>query len=400
MVNLKKLRFNLGHKLCVISSSLCLIRNLPNLQVLCVALVLPVKTSNHLQSTIEHYLRKKEEAIEHYLESVDWTNVILHQLQFVEIFGEVGSRSVLHLIKLLAASSPSLRDMTLVCRKREHSFEELFMMKQELLRVPRISPQAQIVWRNSLGSEMSIFDPLTQQPVPLQASNRTGLEDPVLSTDSIDDSKLGGDNSSPINLEDVDWISLGLEQLAVDDDALGALIREHKIVAHHETQNMTNFQKVIRSLLELLSIPERKSTVYEDLKQLCHPDIVRPHSVTTTAHQDLIRIGVSSRSNAITISEMGKKFAEAAGDNRNALLSDASLNDVPDEEIYNHLEGVCGLGAYNAYTIMIFGLEKMLDHWPNEAEFMLIISSMSSFDVALRPMRLLLHQSLGCPSGV
>ncbi|XP_017226024.1 F-box/FBD/LRR-repeat protein At1g13570-like [Daucus carota subsp. sativus] len=147
MVNLKKLRFNLGHKLCVISSSLCLIRNLPNLQVLCVALVLPVKTSNHPQSTIEHYLRKKEEAIEHYLESVDWTNVILHQLQFVEIFGEVGSRSVLHLIKLLAASSPSLRDMTLVCRKREHSFEELFMMKQELLRVPRISPQAQIVWR-------------------------------------------------------------------------------------------------------------------------------------------------------------------------------------------------------------------------------------------------------------
>lgn len=191
----------------------------------------------------------------------------------------------------------------------------------------------------------------------------------VLGADSVVDSQLGNDNSPDINLESLDWISLGTEHLFANDDALGAIITKHQIFPLCDTEKMTNFQRVTRQLMELISVPEKKGTIYIALENLCHPDVVRPHSVRTISDQQLIDIGVESKSKTMILLDLSKKYGEAGDDETPMLLSDDMLTDLSDYEIFYRLQGVRGLEAYMAFTIMVFGLEKMLNSWPNEREF-------------------------------
>lgn len=130
---------------------------------------------------------------------------------------------------------------------------------------------------------------------------------------------------------------------------------------------MTNFQRITRQLMELISVPQKKATIYLVLENLCHPDVVRPHSVRTISEQKLIDIGVASKSKAMILLDLSKKYAEA-GDDKMSLLSDDMLNSLSDYEIFNRLQEVRWLEAYVAFTIMLFGLERMLNFWPNERE--------------------------------
>lgn len=222
----------------------------------------------------------------------------------------------------------------------------------------------------SLSLEISIPNPMTPKP-SLQAGNDTQFEDHILGADSNDDSQLGNDNSPDINLEGIDWISLGSEHLFANDDALGAVITKHQILPLCDTEKMTNFQRVTRQLMELISVPQKKATIYEALENLCHPDVVRPHSVRTISDQQLVDIGVASTSQTMILLDLSKKYAEAGEDEMPILLSDDMLTDLSDYEIFYRLREIKGLGAYMEFTIMVFGLEKMLNSWPNEREFRL-----------------------------
>ncbi|XP_074382472.1 F-box protein At5g03100-like isoform X2 [Apium graveolens] len=137
MVNLKKLRlYRLGYNTRQISTCLSLIRNLPNLEDLFIGLELEGrKSSNPAGSTVERHL-----------ESLDWKDVLLDRLEVVKINGVDGSRAELHLIKLILASSPLLRVISLACSKTVRDPEEKLRIEQELLLLPRKSMASQIVW--------------------------------------------------------------------------------------------------------------------------------------------------------------------------------------------------------------------------------------------------------------
>ncbi|KAL8157784.1 hypothetical protein AgCh_002477 [Apium graveolens] len=50
------------------------------------------------------------------------------------------------------------------------------------------------------------------------------------------------------------------------------------------------------------------------------------------------------------------------------LLSDDKLNDLSDDEIFSRLQRIKGLDTYMAFTIMVFGQERLLNYWPEERE--------------------------------
>ncbi|WOH08811.1 hypothetical protein DCAR_0728259 [Daucus carota subsp. sativus] len=136
MVNLKTLDFCvLSFILLRISNCLCLIRNLPNLQKLRVTLT----RSNSVDS-----------AIESYLEALDWEDVVLSKLQIVQIHGVIGVRSELQFSKILLASSPSLKEISVFCNREITSFNEKMRIKQEFLQLPKKSQQAQLLWHDWL----------------------------------------------------------------------------------------------------------------------------------------------------------------------------------------------------------------------------------------------------------
>ncbi|KAL8122055.1 F-box/FBD/LRR-repeat protein At1g13570-like [Apium graveolens] len=136
LVNLKRLHlYRLRYNWCQISNSLCLIRNLPNLQQLQVTLNFQVRSSDPENPTIERHL-----------ESLDWNDVVLDQLLTVEISDVVGFRSVHHLTRILLASSPSLREMTLFCSATVSDPDEKLRIKRDLLQLPRKSSEAQLHW--------------------------------------------------------------------------------------------------------------------------------------------------------------------------------------------------------------------------------------------------------------
>ncbi|KAL1808650.1 hypothetical protein ACET3Z_025640 [Daucus carota] len=140
MVNLKTLDFCvLSFILLRISNCLCLIRNLPNLQKLRVTLDFKETRSNSVDS-----------AIESYLEALDWEDVVLSKLQIVQIHGVIGVRSELQFSKILLASSPSLKEISVFCSRAITSFNEKMRIKQEFLQLPKKSQQAQLLWHDWL----------------------------------------------------------------------------------------------------------------------------------------------------------------------------------------------------------------------------------------------------------
>ncbi|KAL8157785.1 hypothetical protein AgCh_002478 [Apium graveolens] len=108
---------------------------------------------------------------------------------------------------------------------------------------------------------------------------KNGDEVPLPPTDSNVDSQLGNDNSPVIDFEGTCWISLDSQWLFTSDDALGTLITKHPIFPLCDIKNMTNFQRINRQLMELISIPDKKATLYLELETLCQPDVVRPRSL-------------------------------------------------------------------------------------------------------------------------
>ncbi|KAL8105442.1 hypothetical protein AgCh_029302 [Apium graveolens] len=99
--------------------------------------------------------------------------------------------------------------------------------------------------------------------------------------------------------------------------------------------------------------PRKKAILYQALETLCQPDVVRPR----ITEQQLIDIGVTSKSKAMILLDLSKKYAKAGDDKMPILLSDDMLNDLSDHEIFSRLQGIRGLDAYMAFTIMVFGQE-------------------------------------------
>ncbi|KAL8106074.1 F-box/FBD/LRR-repeat protein At1g13570-like isoform X1 [Apium graveolens] len=124
-------------ELCPISKVVYLIRSFPNLQDLC--LVLALDQVKSLSST--------ELETEDYLGSLDWKDMFLDQLQTVKIQGFVDSRYALYFIKQLLASCPSLKVISVFCSIKSSDPKENLRIKQELQQFPRLSLDAEIIWR-------------------------------------------------------------------------------------------------------------------------------------------------------------------------------------------------------------------------------------------------------------
>ena len=91
-----------------------------------------------------------DSAIESYLEALDWEDVVLSKLQIVQIHGVIGVRSELQFSKILLASSPSLKEISVFCNREITSFNEKMRIKQEFLQLPKKSQQAQLLWHDRL----------------------------------------------------------------------------------------------------------------------------------------------------------------------------------------------------------------------------------------------------------
>ncbi|KAK1374535.1 hypothetical protein POM88_030728 [Heracleum sosnowskyi] len=115
---------NLVRSQCV----LCLIKISPNLQYLDIQLESKVNSSDDVDLMVL------------------WADIILDQLKTVEIKGIVGSRAEFQFIKLLLASTPSLRRIKLEKDKTISDPKEELKISRELLQFPRASTAAQITW--------------------------------------------------------------------------------------------------------------------------------------------------------------------------------------------------------------------------------------------------------------
>lgn len=123
------------YDLVQIQNVLCLIRSSPNLRKIYIRMVPEGKGRDGMDLTVS--------LVEQYLELPNFNDMILGQLETVEIWGLVGSKAELHFIKLLLATSPSLRWMKL---EYDTDPEEESRISRELLRFPRASSAAQIIW--------------------------------------------------------------------------------------------------------------------------------------------------------------------------------------------------------------------------------------------------------------
>ncbi|KAK1367634.1 hypothetical protein POM88_033726 [Heracleum sosnowskyi] len=118
------------HNLCQLFNSLYLIRCLPNLQI--------------LQIILEPGAKSLNRTVEQFLEFLDWNGLLLNQLHTVAIEGVVGETTVLHFIKFLLATSPSLRVMTLGCNIKVNAHDEIQKIAKELVQYPKKSSVAKI----------------------------------------------------------------------------------------------------------------------------------------------------------------------------------------------------------------------------------------------------------------
>ncbi|KAL8112098.1 hypothetical protein AgCh_019705 [Apium graveolens] len=129
--------YDLECDLLQIQNVLCLIRISPKLRYLYV----------HLNSgNYTNVAPSMELKVLQFLQSTHLIDFIPNQLETVEIDGMVGSVE-LEFIKLLLASSPSLRCMNLLNPSID-DFEQAFRISRELMRFPRASAAAQIIWLN------------------------------------------------------------------------------------------------------------------------------------------------------------------------------------------------------------------------------------------------------------
>ncbi|WOG94409.1 hypothetical protein DCAR_0313704 [Daucus carota subsp. sativus] len=112
---------------------ICLIRSSPNLQNLRIRLVTAMESL-----TVR--------GVGEYLQLPDLVDLILDKLETVDILGTVGSRSELHFIKLLLASSPSLIWMKISKSDTIGDPREELRILGEVTQLPRASTIAKIVW--------------------------------------------------------------------------------------------------------------------------------------------------------------------------------------------------------------------------------------------------------------
>ncbi|XP_017253781.1 F-box/LRR-repeat protein At3g26922 isoform X2 [Daucus carota subsp. sativus] len=124
------------HNFCQILNLVYIIRSCPNLEDICIMLALErVKSSTPEESTIDNYFA-----------SLDSKDMCLDQLQTVKIKGIQYSRFVQNFIKLLLASSPSLKVISLSCNTKITSLEDKLKIKRDLRKIHRLSLDAQVIW--------------------------------------------------------------------------------------------------------------------------------------------------------------------------------------------------------------------------------------------------------------
>ncbi|KAJ9558741.1 hypothetical protein OSB04_013355 [Centaurea solstitialis] len=136
--SLKKLEllyFQLGD-LDQLHGALCLLRNSPNLERLCVKLT-------HMKRRVTHY--DVEQASNH-LEAPGCLDQTLKELQNAEISLE-GSKADLLFIKLLLAHSPSLKKL-IIKPTGPYDAQKRFNITKDIMRFPRASPNAETIYLN------------------------------------------------------------------------------------------------------------------------------------------------------------------------------------------------------------------------------------------------------------
>ncbi|KAL1825506.1 hypothetical protein ACET3Z_012284 [Daucus carota] len=84
--------------------------------------------------------------VEQYMLSPNFVNTILDQLETVYLQEVNGSRCELHFIKLLLASSPSLRWIKISRTFNIHNLKEELRILLEVARFPRASTTAELIW--------------------------------------------------------------------------------------------------------------------------------------------------------------------------------------------------------------------------------------------------------------
>lgn len=119
-----------------IQYAFCLLRSSPKLKSLYIVPEHKVKTTDGTQPS----------AVERYLQSPNLVMTTLDQLETVYIPEMVGSRSELHFIKFLLASSPSLVWMKLSKSVTIIDPKEELRILGSVTRLPRVSTTAQIIW--------------------------------------------------------------------------------------------------------------------------------------------------------------------------------------------------------------------------------------------------------------
>nr|XP_017215259.1 PREDICTED: uncharacterized protein LOC108193206 [Daucus carota subsp. sativus] len=120
-----------SYNLCQISNAIYLIRCFPSLRRF-LAILVDDKRANPPDLASN-------------LDSVDLKDTSLCQLHTVDVLGVTASNYVFHLVKLLLASAPSLKVMSLHCSGEVTDPGERLKIKQELQRFPKCSSGAQIL---------------------------------------------------------------------------------------------------------------------------------------------------------------------------------------------------------------------------------------------------------------
>ena len=93
---------------------------------------------------VEESREQMVSSVAQYLQSLYLVGMTFNRLETVEIY-VVENSAELEFIKLLLASSPSLRSMRILNMISDR--KEALRISQELMRFPRASTNAEIIWR-------------------------------------------------------------------------------------------------------------------------------------------------------------------------------------------------------------------------------------------------------------
>ncbi|KAL1825502.1 hypothetical protein ACET3Z_012280 [Daucus carota] len=141
LVNLNTLKLFCvgGWDWVLIQCVLCLIRSSPKLKNLHILMKQGVNRMHGTESMAAS-------RVEQYMLSSDFVNTILDQLETVHLQEVKGSGCELYFIKLLLASSPSLRWIKISRTYSIHDLKEELRILQEVARFPRASATAKLIW--------------------------------------------------------------------------------------------------------------------------------------------------------------------------------------------------------------------------------------------------------------